>query len=73
MVPATKKGRNNLAGMIEHVAKQEGVKPTKAKLAICNSLGHTNFDGFASSKKTKFAAVKAVLKAAIKNERAKGN
>jgi len=73
MVPAQKKGRNNLAGMIEQVAKKTGVKPTKAKLAICNSLGHSNFDGFAKSKGVKFAAVRAVLEAAIKREQAKGN
>lgn len=72
-VPFTKKGRNNLAGMVEHVAEVLDVKPTKAKLAITNALGHVNYDGFANSKSVKFAAVKAVLEAAIKAERAKGN
>lgn len=72
-VPCTKKGRNNLAGMVEHVAEVLEVKPTKAKLAITNALGHVNYDGFASSKSVKFPAVKAVLEAAIKHARAKGD
>lgn len=69
-VRVSTKGRNNLKGMVETVAKQEGIKPTKAILTICNSLGHSSYDKFATSKNIKFAAVEAVLKAAIKNARA---
>ena len=72
-VTAAKKGRNNLAGMVDKVAKEVGVTTTKAKLAICNSLGHTSFDKFATSKNIKFAQVKAVLQAAIKNARENGD
>ena len=69
-VKVSSRGRNNLKGMVETVAKQEGIKPTKAILTICNSLGHTSYEKFATSKNIKFAAVEAVLKAAIKNARA---
>lgn len=72
-VTAQKKGRNNLVGMMETVSKQLNVSATKAKLAICNSLGHSNYTGFAKSKKVKFAAVKAVLEAAIKRSRENGD
>ena len=70
---AAKKGRNNLAGMMNKVAEATGVKTTKAKLAICNSLGHTSFDKFATSKSVKFSQVKAVLQAAIKHARENGD
>lgn len=72
-VRVSSRGRNNLKGMVDAVAKQEGVKATKAILAICNSLGHNSYEKFATSKNIKFAAVEAVLKAAIKRERANGN
>ncbi len=72
-VKVSKRGRNNLKGMVEAVAKAEDVKPTQAILAICNSLGHASYEKFATSKNIKFAAVEAVLKAAIKRERALGN
>lgn len=73
MVTAESRGRTNLKGMVEKVAKQEKMKPTKAILAICNSLGHTSYEKFATSKNITFAKVEAVLKAAIKRERANGN
>ena len=72
-VTAVKKGRNNLAGMLDKVAKEAGITTTKAKLAICNSLGHTSFEKFATSKNVKFAAVKAVLEAAIKRTSENGD
>lgn len=72
-VTAATKGRNNLAGMLNKAAKEAGITTTKAKLAICNSLGHTSFEKFATSKNVKFAAVKAVLQAAIKQTRAQGD
>mgnify|MGYP006921492795 CR=1 len=72
-VRASYKGRNNLKGMVNTVSKNTGVKPTRAILAICNSLGHSNFDGFATSKNVKFAAVRDVLKAAIAHSRANGD
>ncbi len=72
-VAAAKKGRSNLAGMLEKVSKETNVTATKAKLAICNSLGHTSIEAFATSKNVKFAAVKAVLQAAIKRSRALGD
>jgi len=70
---AAAKGRTNLAGMLEKVAKEAGVTTTKAKLAICNSLGHTSFESFAKSKNIKFKAVKAVLQAAIRRSREQGD
>jgi len=72
-VRVSTKGRNNLKGMVEAVAKQEKMKPTKAILAICVSLGHTSYEKFATSKNINFAKVEAVLKAAIKRERSAGN
>ncbi len=73
MTTARSRGRDNLNGMVNAVAKAEGIKPTKAILAICNSLGHTSYEKFSTSKNIKFSAVEAVLKAAIKRERAAGN
>jgi hypothetical protein len=69
-VTAASRGRNNLKGMVERVAKDEGVKTTKAILAICNSLGHASYEKFATSKNITFSKVEAVLKAAIKRARA---
>jgi hypothetical protein len=68
------KGHNNLLGMINKVADAEGFTSIqKFKVALANSLGHTSVDTFATSPSVKFSAVKAVLKAAIKRERANGN
>lgn len=72
-VRSSYKGRNNLKGMISTVSKNTKVKPTQAILAICNSLGHPNFDGFATSKNVKFPAVRDVLKAAIARSREVGD
>ena len=70
---AAKKGRNNLAGMLNKVAQDAGITTTKAKLVICNSLGHTSFDKFATSKNVKFSQVKAVLQAPIRAARQNGD
>lgn len=61
----------NLTGQLEFLDKKLGVKiANKAKASIAVSLGHTNLDGF---QKNGFKKVEAVLKAAIKRERANGN
>lgn len=73
-VTAEAKGRTNLIGMMTKVAKANGIKSiSQYKVALANSLGHTSVDKFAKSSNVKFAAVKAVLLAAIKRERASGN
>lgn len=70
------KGHDNLIGMIDKVTYSEKIPASikqQAKLSIAKSLGHTNVDGFGTSENTKFTAVRSVLKAAIKRERASGN
>lgn len=74
LVTLRKKGQDNLLGMMTKVANENEIKTiSKYKVALANSLGHTSVDAFAKSKNVKFSAVKAVLKAVIKNNRAIGN
>lgn len=64
------KGRTLIEGL-NYVEVATGVKMSnKAKASIAKSLGHTNINGFQTNG---FSKVKAVVKAAIKRERAAGN
>ena len=70
------KGKDNLVGMIERVAKANDLPRSfiqKTKISLATSLGHTNVDGFATSSNTTFGTVKSVVRAAIRHERASGN
>lgn len=61
----------NLIEALKKFENKIGVKmANKAKVAIARSLGHTNIEGF---QKNGYSKVAAVVKAAIKRERANGN
>lgn len=65
-------GKNrNLIGQLNRLDDKLGTKMSnRAQASIAKSLGHTNVSGF---QKNGFSKVKAVVKAAIKRERAAGN